>query len=60
MDKNAIFQLFLGFSGFFLIIIQNEILLLHMLKFKGEIFELQVFQQFATTQNLVCKLQMIV
>ena len=60
MDKNAIFQLFLGFSGLFLIIIQNEILLLHMLKFKGEIFELQVFQQFATTQNLVCKLQMIV
>ena len=39
---------------------QNDILLLHMLKIKGEIFELQVFQQFATTQNLMCKLQMIV
>ena len=31
-----------------------------MLKIKAEFFELQVFQQFATTQNQMCKLQMIV
>ena len=60
MGKNAISSVFLGFSGLFLIIMKNDILLLHMLKIKGEIFELQVFQQFATTQNLMCKLQMIV
>ena len=53
-------NVFLGFSGLFLIIMQNDILLLHMLKIKGEIFELQVLQQFANNQNLMCKLQMIV
>ena len=53
-------NVFLGFSGLFLIIMQNDILLLHMLKIKGEIFELQVLQQFAATQNLMFKLQMIV
>jgi len=60
MDKNAIFQCFLGFSGLLLIIMQNDILLLHMLKIKAEFFELQVLQQFATTQNQMCKLQMII
>ena len=54
------FSLFSWVFGPFLIILQNDIHLLHMLKIKGEIFELQVFQQFATTQNLMCKLQMIV
>ena len=59
MDKNAIFQ---GFLGFFLALSNyhtNYILLFHMLKIKGEIFELQVLEQFATTKNLMCKLQMI-
>ena len=60
VDKNAIFQCFLGFSGPLLIIMQNDILLLHMLKIKAEFFELQVLQQFATTQNQMCKLQMTV
>ena len=60
MDKNTIFQCFLVFFCSFLIIMQNDKLLLHMLKIKGEHFELQVLQQFAITQNLLCKLKMIV
>ena len=31
-----------------------------MLKIKGENFELQVLKQFATPQNLLCKLEVIV
>ena len=46
MGKNAISSVFLGFSGLFLIIMKNDILLLHMLKIKGEFFELQALQQF--------------
>jgi len=46
-------SVFFSFSGPFLITMQNDILLLHMLKIKGENFELQVLQQFATTQNLL-------
>ena len=56
MDKNV----FLFFVGSFLIILQDDTLLLHMLKIKGKNFELQDLQQFATAQNLLCKLQMIV
>ena len=39
-------SVFLVFSGLFLIIMQNDIFLLHMLKIKGEFFELQALQQF--------------
>ena len=53
-------SVFLVFLGFFLIVMQTDTLLLHMPKIKGEKFELQVLQQFATAQNLLCKLQMIV
>ena len=50
----------LVFSRLFLIVIQNDIVLLfHMLKIKGD-FEPYVLQQFATTLILRCNLQMIV
>ena len=60
MDKNAIFQCFHGFSRPLLIIMQNDIFLLHVFKIKAEFFELQAFQQFAATKNQICKFQMIV
>ena len=53
-------NVFLGFLGTFIIIMQNDTILLHMLKIKGEKFELLVLQQFATPQNLLCKLEMAV
>ena len=43
----------LNFLASFLIVVQNDTLLLHMLKIKCENFELQVLQQFATPQNLL-------
>ena len=58
--KMQYYSVFLGFLGSFLIIMQNGTLLLYMRKIKGENFELQGLQQFATPQDLLFKLQIII